>query len=99
MLRRTDLAGQLGARGEVGDGQRRTAIGTLDAEKRPVVGGVAHALHDEPVVLGREPAFARLENELQVIEIEEAQAVQLNGHPLDAHLRQPPPPLLLLSGC
>ena len=52
-----------------------------------VAGRVAHTLHDEPVVLLRQPAFARLENKLQVVEPEETQAIQLDGHPLDAHTR------------
>ena len=90
VLGRADLVGEVGARGEIGVGERQAAVGAFDAEEGAVGGRLAHTLHDEPVVL--QGAVAGLEHELQMIEPEQPQAIGAHRHPFDANARQSPPP-------
>ena len=87
MIGQADLAGEVIARGEIGGRQCGAAVSTFDAEEGAGTRVVAHALHNEPIVLGGETAFTRLEGELQVIKAEPAEAVRLHWHPFDAHAR------------
>ena len=96
MLGRADLVGEVGARGEIGVGEGQAAVGAFDAEERAVGGRLAHAFHDEPVVL--RGAVTGLEHELQMIESEQPQAIGAHRHPFDTNARQSPPPAAPLPG-
>jgi hypothetical protein len=88
IARRSDLADELLARGEVCDRERRAAVGALDAEIGAVARRLAHAFHHEPIVLpGRGLALVLLVDELQVVEAEKAQTENLHGNPFDADSR------------